>query len=1113
MKETLFHRFRLALLLIGLALFSTAIFAQEEEEDEEPATEPSDEVTEEAAEGGVAEGEYIEEVVVTGSRLKRTTFESVSPLQVIDAEVSREAGLIDTGEILQESSQASGQQVDLTYNGFVLDNGPGAVTLDLRGLSSDRTLILINGRRVAPAGVEGAPSSPDLSLVPGTLSQRIDLLLDGASSIYGSDAIAGVANIILRKDFDGLEIDGFASRMEANEKSSESFTMTWGRNFDRGLVGIAYSTQSYPHVSIGESAYLGRECSYVHELDENGMIRQDNLWRREVHGMEFGKCRTTTRTASRFQVGGLGGRFLSSLYSTPGFTNGGWPGFSSAQFARPFIWNDADDDGMNDVNYLDYSHEKILYGTLYQGVERYNFMAYGEYTLDNEMNVTPYFEVIRSNRKTHTRTAEGQLFPWVDALNPFNICNPNAPGGVDCGLARDAFLSQPDVIQGTLNAFGIPSTLFLTGPLGPQNTRPILRIAGDRNNVRTNVGQTRYVIGVSADLPWLSIGSLSGWSADLSATYSHSTGTSLRRGVHDLRLQIGLGHLSLTATPCDVSGIRPSVVGLAPVIGQVASGAIQVEPEDLAGCVPINLFAPSLYPGYAAGHFATERERDYLFVDRTFDTQYRQSLYSLVLSGGVFELPYGTVSAAVGLDMRRDALHSIPNRVASEGQLWGFFADGGATGTKTTEEAFLELELPILANMQFVQDLSLNVSGRLTDDEFYGTESTWAAKIGYRPMNSLLIRATQGTSYRAPNLRNLFLAGQTGFLSLGDPCLIPLDAYDQVNGVYVPENDERTDILLGNCRANGIDPTNPATAWNDGFNSYSVEVRAGGSLTLSPETSNSLSVGFVFEQPFTNAFNLTVGANYYQIDVDDTIIEPSAGYIINDCYNSPTMNSPFCSRISRAPNARGINTIDLLDIGFINRDNEQVRGIDGNVNFATTITLLDRPFELNVDINGHRLLERSTLFTNDAGFDAQNEFVGEWGYHKTKANVRVFVDFGNWRVGWAPRYLGNLNVDANLLEDYDDIDGGSYACGGPSRDDVLCTRIHEAESYMTHSVYVRYAGFAYTIGAGISNVTDQEPPFITDYYYGGLRNHPFGGYGYDLTGRSAYLSVSYRFDQ
>ena len=105
-------------------------------------------------------------IVVTGSRIKRDTYSSISPLQVLTTEQSQETGLFDPSQILQRSESASGQQIDATFQGFVLNNGPGSVTLNLRGLGADRTLLMINGRRLAPAGVEGAPTSPSLNFQP-----------------------------------------------------------------------------------------------------------------------------------------------------------------------------------------------------------------------------------------------------------------------------------------------------------------------------------------------------------------------------------------------------------------------------------------------------------------------------------------------------------------------------------------------------------------------------------------------------------------------------------------------------------------------------------------------------------------------------------------------------------------------------------------------------------------------------------------------------------------------------------------------------------------------------------------------------------------------------------
>ena len=140
--------------------FASPVFAQDEAEEEAAADEQAE----------------VEEIIVTGSRLKRSTYTSVSPLQVITAEVSREVGLIDPASILQESTAAGGVQFDLSFQGLVLDNGPGAQTISLRGLGAARTLVLVNGRRMAPSGVQGAPIAPDLSLIPSTLIARRTVL-------------------------------------------------------------------------------------------------------------------------------------------------------------------------------------------------------------------------------------------------------------------------------------------------------------------------------------------------------------------------------------------------------------------------------------------------------------------------------------------------------------------------------------------------------------------------------------------------------------------------------------------------------------------------------------------------------------------------------------------------------------------------------------------------------------------------------------------------------------------------------------------------------------------------------------------------------------------------
>lgn len=146
-------------LVVALSL-TVPLYAErgqdEVDEDQEGIEEEASVVQEATSEESESE-EVAEEVIVTGSRIRKSRLGLIAPMQVIQADISKEAGLLDAADILQQSTAASGVQVDLTFTGYILDDGPASSTLNLRGLGPERTLVLVNGRRLAPAGVEGAP--------------------------------------------------------------------------------------------------------------------------------------------------------------------------------------------------------------------------------------------------------------------------------------------------------------------------------------------------------------------------------------------------------------------------------------------------------------------------------------------------------------------------------------------------------------------------------------------------------------------------------------------------------------------------------------------------------------------------------------------------------------------------------------------------------------------------------------------------------------------------------------------------------------------------------------------------------------------------------------------
>ncbi len=1058
---------------ISFAL-TTSVYAQEETED------PDDQQ-------GQEEATDLGRLQVTGSRLKRDTFSSIAPLQIITSDFSREAGLVDQARILQESSAATGQQIDLTFNGFVLDNGPGAQTLSLRGLGANRTLVLLNGRRIAPGGVEGAPTSPDLSLLPNILVAQSELLLDGASSIYGSDAVAGVANVILRQDFDGLEVRAFSEVPEQTGGMRNTLALAWGKNFDRGFVGFGIEATDQERIALRDREWTA-DCDRHYEITDTGEIRTQDLFWSTVRGQRWDDCRLGS-LASRIILGAPGQTIRSrfgSVYYEPGRANLGIPDFSENTLFGIDI--DSDNDGFTDLSFRDHDlngSDLIQNSDLLSGIETQAIMGYGEYTFEGEMNLTPYFEVLYTRRETSGNGGEPQLFPFVPADNPFNICNPNGVNGIDCGLGADAILTNPNYAAQFAAAFGGTPEQFrdagvfnaFFGELGAITVQPVVAVRGDRNRTFTEVDQTRVVAGLRGDLPQLKFG-LNDWSFDATVAYSKNTGDVERPGIRNDLLQ-----LSLTTSRID------------PATGQVVCG------NGSDGCVPVNLFAPSLYADSVVGDFATQAERDFLFDLRTFDTEYEQIVGSLYFTGGLFEMPAGAVNAGFGVEYRDDKIASIPDNIASgEDPFFGFFSDGGASGSKYTREFYGEIEFPLLADKFLATQLDVNLSARNTKDQFYGSEWTYAGKVGWRPVNSLLIRGTVGTSYRAPNLRENFLQAQTGFINVFDPCVIPADAIDEING-YNPANDDREPQVLENCRANGVDPLNLTTA---GIQTQNVEIAQGGATDLNEETSDSLSIGFAFDQPWTDAFGLSLGATYYEIEVNDTIVSPTGQFIINDCYNSLTGNSTFCSRIAR--DADGF--IDILDAGFINRDEQKIRGVDINVGYDQDFTLFERPVSFTADLTLNHPIEVSETFTNEDGTEDFDNDRGEFGFPSWNGQLGLRADVGDYRLSWTTRYIGDVEQDEAGIDVFDDINGLGDTCLGGT--DGLCRDVGFADEYFTHTVSLFYRGDTWELGGGIRNVLDEEPPLVDGTEILSISNTPIG-YGYDLNGRTFFVNFALNF--
>ncbi|MCK7633684.1 MULTISPECIES: TonB-dependent receptor [unclassified Shewanella] len=212
------------------------------------------------------DGAKVERIAVTGSRIKRADMETSSPVSVIDASAIISSGAISVDEVLQKMTSAGGAMTNAGIN-----NGSGGNTrINLRGLGTNRTLVLVNGRRMIASGT-GAASTVDLNTIPVSMIQRVEVLKDGASAIYGTDAIAGVVNIILKRDFEGFEVNAQTGISAEGDADESTIDMTLGNTFDKGNIVV-----SAQYTKRGEASQADRgfsDCPITEtKPDSNGNI-------------------------------------------------------------------------------------------------------------------------------------------------------------------------------------------------------------------------------------------------------------------------------------------------------------------------------------------------------------------------------------------------------------------------------------------------------------------------------------------------------------------------------------------------------------------------------------------------------------------------------------------------------------------------------------------------------------------------------------------------------------------------------------------------------------------------------------------------------------------------
>lgn len=953
-----------------------------------------DKATEQTATTPQAAPDETEELVVTGSRIRRTAFTSNSPLQLITAEQSTLEGLVDTTEIIQGSSIAgNARQIDNFYTGFVTNGGSGINTISIRGLGELRTLVLLNGRRVGPAGTRGQVGAVDLNVLPSGLIDRIELLKDGASSIYGSDAVAGVVNIITKKNLDGGEAEVYTNLNQEGGGEQYQFDISQGWTFDRGYLNLGASFFQLKPLRYSDRDYFSCPQDYV--FDASTGVRLDLI--DPVTG-GF-KCQGTlagrvdNQSTSRYYVyndsaiagGGIGKTDLAGL----------------TRVGAVFTGNPADTRASLALNPT--TDPRLRSRTAISPVERTTFTANGSFDLTA---TTELYAELMLNRRESSQSNWRQLFPTIHFNNPNNIFRVGNPKGYAPGFGRSIILLPFDSAQ--------------------------------------TVNYSRLVVGAKGTVP--DIGFLKGWDWDLVGQYAKSDGEYGSDFIYNDRVLATTG-----ATACNVALLTSATACPAGGVDYFRRSAVET------------------------GTFSPE-EAAFLFGYETGQTDYTHQFIEATVSGSLFSLPAGNFGAAIGVQFRKEEIDDKPGEQARTSNSWGLTSAGRTAGSDTIKEVFAELEVPIFKGLPIAESLTLNFSSRYSDYESYGGNSTYKVGLNWQVLPSIRLRISDGTSFRAPSLYELYLANQSSFLGQSsiDPC--------------IKWGENESSLTAANCAKDGIPPDYSAL----GTGSATI-FTGGGKDNLKAETASSRNIGVIFTPSFVN---LNIAIDYFDLMVENQVDQFGAGNIVTACYALPNFpNNDACSLFQRDRDPKSPSRWSILSVknNYINIQKQAQRGLDLTTRFVHEFT----DSKLTIDSEFSWILDWTTAYTTKAEIERN----GRLAFPDFNGEINVRLDKGDWTYFWGMDFVGKSSETGYYEQDI-------YTSYRSTLVPYYSKQF--AEFQVTHNASIRKKFDKWTAQIGVQNLFDERPPFISTGGPARVGNTALTS-SYDSIGRRMFVNIGRRW--
>jgi iron complex outermembrane receptor protein len=970
-----------------------------------------------------AASDELQEVVVTGSRIARPDLDRLEPTTIVSAATFDDRGYLDVGQALSElpAFSVAPSSAAQTQAGF----GIAQSFVDLYGLGSQRTLVLVNGRRFVSSStaslngsglnnpVGGPGQQVDLNTIPTKLIDRVETVSVGGAPIYGADAIAGTVNIILKKDFQGMDIDAQAGVSNKEDAWNYRLRVLGGQNFadgrgnitavgevtkTDGLVGtqrpvyaadLGFFTPATPNANFQTVLTPGAS---VPQVNFGGVPLVDDVF---LSPPIFGVPNTAlgvTNAQGQLLAWGTGSSALQP-YNT------------GTQTGNPIFNSGGDGLRLSQVS------------NLLSPTERINADVLGNFKIND--GVTAFAEGWFS--ETHATNLRAQpaynaaIFGGGGTVNGNFVVNINNP-----------FLSQGDraLIQQALNNYAatlpLGSLQFQGAPGYPAWNNSQFYVA--RANTDLQGGEAtatqvlaRGVVGLNGDF---TIGQRA-FNWEIALNYGSSNGLQTTPSYVFQNVQNALNSTLNSAGQIVCAGN--------PVNGPTTTVS--------STCAPLDIFGNGS-PSVAARQYIT-----HLAEAQSLNTQ-RDATANF--GGDVIKLPAGELKLDIGFENRRETANFSPDNFYL--QDLGQAQVSGVAGQYHTNEWYAETLVPIIAPSQDIPGLyrvELEGAARRVDNSIAGSATTWTEGLHFSPVQDVQFRANRTKSIRAPAITELFLPAAGDFSFASDPC----DKNFYTQGTAPATR-------LANCKAAGINPMN----FVSNIVNASVLGTTSGNQDLTSETADSRTIGIVLRPRWVPKLSFTI--DYVDIKLSNAIETLSLTQVLDACYDSTDYpNNPSCQAFTR--NASG--QITNFHVGYVNAGLLEFKGVPMALDYA-----YDLPRALGSMEWRFNYLDTKRLLSQ-VGSASPNDLSGELanapGVPKSKGSIDMDYINGPLSWDWQAIFIGGIN--------FNNMNITTPAAGAQATQNYPSL----APWWLINSTISYNVSKAFTVRLIVDNVFDKQPPF------------------------------------